>query len=84
MSTFDLAYPAKVVTEDDGCTVTFRDVPGAISSGDTKEGALHEARDALALILEDMLEDGEQIPVPSHPRRGEKLVVVPLKPIREK
>lgn len=73
----NLVYPAKLVKAADGCTVTFRDVPGAISSGDSPLQALDEARDALALVIEDILEEGEAIPLPSKARRGEHLVAVP-------
>ena len=73
----NFAYPARVQHDSDGYTVAFRDVPGAITCGDSREQALEEAGDALALIIEDLLEDGEPLPVPSNPRRGEQLVAVP-------
>jgi antitoxin HicB len=73
----NLVYPARLVTAADGCTVTFRDVPGAIACGDSPLKALDEARDALALVIEDILEEGEPIPLPSKARRGEHLVAVP-------
>lgn len=73
----NLVYPAKLAMAADGCTVTFRDVPGAIACGDSPLQALDEARDALALVIEDILEEGEVIPLPSKPRRGEHLVSVP-------
>lgn len=74
---FNLCYPATIRQAKDGFTVTFRDVPGAISEGDTPTQALEEARDALALVLEDILEDGDELPQPSKARKGEHLVAVP-------
>lgn len=72
-----LVYPARLQRGPDGYTVTFRDVPGAITCGETPEEALRESADALALILEDILDDGEALPLASAPRRGEKGVTVP-------
>lgn len=72
-----LVYPAKLHRGFDGYTVTFRDVPGAIACGVTADEALWESADALALILEDILDEGEELPVASARRCGEKGVVVP-------
>lgn len=74
---YNLCYPATLEHAEDGYTVTFRDVPGAISAGDTPLQALDEARDALALILDDILEEGDALPEPSQARKGEHLVSVP-------
>lgn len=48
-----------------GFTVTFPDVPGAISEGEDFEEAWRNARDALELILEAHVEDGQSLPRPS-------------------
>jgi predicted RNase H-like HicB family nuclease len=45
--------------------VTFVDLPGCTSSGDTLVDALRMAQEALALHLGAMLEDGDHIPAPS-------------------
>lgn len=45
-----------------GFTVTFPDVPGAISEGDTFDEAWFNAREALELILEAHVEAGEPLP----------------------
>jgi predicted RNase H-like HicB family nuclease len=42
--------------------VDFPDFPGCISAGKTLDEALHGAREALALHLKGMIEDGERIP----------------------
>ena len=44
--------------------VTFPDLPGCTSGGDTFEEAREMAREALALHLEGMAADGEYIPPP--------------------
>ncbi len=50
---------------DSAFGVDFPDFPGCISSGATLDEALRDARDALALHVKGMLEDGDQIPAPS-------------------
>lgn len=50
------------------CSVTFPDLPGLISGpgpGATFEEALDVAREGLALHLEGMIEDGDEIPEPT-------------------
>lgn len=45
--------------------VNFPDLPGCITAGKDLDEALAFAREALALYLEDMVADGEKIPMPS-------------------
>lgn len=46
-------------------TITFPDLPGAISQGDDLEDAMYMAGDVLEGFLLIMIEDGETIPEPS-------------------
>jgi predicted RNase H-like HicB family nuclease len=48
-----------------GYTVTFPDVPGAISEGEDFTEAWRNAREALELILEARVEAGEALPPPN-------------------
>jgi predicted RNase H-like HicB family nuclease len=48
----------------DGFGVTVLDLPGVFSAGDSFEEALAQARDALALHIECLLEDGVAVPAP--------------------
>ena len=41
------------------------DLPGCASTGDTREEVLPNIREAIALHLEGMREDGDPIPAPS-------------------
>jgi predicted RNase H-like HicB family nuclease len=50
-----------------GYTVSFPDLPGCITEGDSIEEALHMAKEALELFLYNMEEDEEVIPSPSSP-----------------
>lgn len=53
--------------ENKGYVVTFPDLPGCITEGDTIAEALHMAKDALELHLYGMEEDGDAVPAPSAP-----------------
>ena len=71
------AYPAKLTAEaDDGFTVTFRDVPEAITEGDSRDEALMRAEDALESALAMYIAAKEALPKASAAKRGE--VMVPL------
>ena len=72
------AYPARLLPDDDagGFTVTFRDVPEAITEADTREDALLHAEDALESALAMYVAANEPLPVPSAVEAGE--VMVPL------
>jgi predicted RNase H-like HicB family nuclease len=61
-------YDFKVILEPDetgGYVVTCHSLAGCYSQGDTVEEALANIREAIELCLEDMREQGEQIPDPS-------------------
>lgn len=73
-------YPAKLTPDrkDGGYVVSFRDLPEAITQGDSVEEALTEAEGALQAALEGRIEDGMEIPAPSTPKRGERSVATPV------
>jgi antitoxin HicB len=69
------AYPAALIPDDaGGFTVTFRDVPEAITEGDTRDEALMHAEDALESALAMYIAAHEPLPKPSQPRAGEAMV----------
>ncbi len=71
------AYPAALTPDPDGgFTVTFRDVPEAITEGDSREEAVLRAEDALESALAMYIAAKEPLPSPSKPEAGE--VMVPL------
>jgi antitoxin HicB len=58
------AYPAMLIPDPDGgFTVTFRDVPEAITEGDNREEALLRAEDALESALAMYVAADEPLPV---------------------
>jgi antitoxin HicB len=69
------AYPAALTADPDGgFTVTFRDVPEAITEGDSREEALLRAEDALESALAMYIGAKEPLPVSSDPKGDEEMV----------
>lgn len=58
-------FPARIFVDADGVSVDFPDLPGCLTCGDTEEEALKSAKEALALHLYGMEQDGDPIPEPS-------------------
>jgi antitoxin HicB len=65
MTQIAYAYPIDLTRDDDGVTVTFPDVPEAITGAATEAGALSLAHDCLATALSGRITDGEAVPRPS-------------------
>jgi len=72
-----MLYPAKLAPEDGGFVVTFRDIPEAVTQGDTREEAISMAADALATAMDFYFEDRRPVPAPSEVRRGEVGIALP-------
>ena len=74
-----MKYPAKFRHDkvDGGYVVTFRDIPEAITQGDTLEEAIEMAEDALLTSMDFYFEDKRPVPMPSRPKRGERLIELP-------
>lgn len=71
-------YPAHFdPAPEGGYTVTFRDIPEAVTQGDTMDEARDRARDALVTAMDFYFEDGQAVPAPSAPQEGEQLVTLP-------
>lgn len=72
-------YPITLTADaDGGYVVTCRDVPEAITQGETIEDAIGEAEGALEAAIEMRMEDGMDIPLPSTRKRGEHLASLPI------
>ncbi|WP_310633735.1 type II toxin-antitoxin system HicB family antitoxin [Paraburkholderia sp.] len=73
-----LRYPARFEpAEEGGFVVTFRDVPEAITQGDSIEEARSMAADALLTAMDFYFEDKRPVAAPSKARKGEELVSLP-------
>jgi predicted RNase H-like HicB family nuclease len=62
-------YPAIFNYANDGISVDFPDLPGCLTCGDTTEEALSMAKEAMALHLYGMEQDGDPIPDPTDVRQ---------------
>ncbi|HBC95495.1 MAG TPA: pilus assembly protein HicB [Clostridium sp.] len=58
-------YPAIITQYKNNIGITFPDLPGCVSDANSMEEAVKNAREALALHLFGMEEDGFEIPKPS-------------------
>ncbi len=73
-----LRYPVKLTRDDDGSIlVTAPDLPEVTTFGEDVEDALLRAGDAIATALQGRIGDRRDIPAPSAPRRGQRLVALP-------
>jgi antitoxin HicB len=72
-------YAVKLAPDkhDGGYVVTCRDLPEAITQGESVEDALSEAADALEEAIAARIDDDRDIPMPTAIKRGEKAVSVP-------
>lgn len=76
-------YPCNLTPdyeEGRGFVVTFPDVPEAITGADTEEESVFLAEDALVAALSAYVQFGKEIPAPSSPIDGQRLVAVPPVP----
>lgn len=61
-------YPAIFEAEaDGGYSISFPDLPGCFSEGDTIEEALEMAKDAMGIYLSELESDGQDFPAASNP-----------------
>jgi predicted RNase H-like HicB family nuclease len=58
-------YPAVFDYADDGISIEFPDLPGCLPCANTTEEAVHNAKEAAALHLYSMEQDGDAIPEPT-------------------
>jgi antitoxin HicB len=77
MRQFTYAMKLTPDKDDGGYVVTCRDLPEAITQGETVEKALSEAADCLEEAIAARIDDGRDIPSPSVSKRGEWMVSVP-------
>src|ERR1700692_3190796 len=75
-----LAYPVTLTPDkkDGGYVVTFRDIPEAITQGETVEEALAMAAEALESAMDFYFEEKRTVPMPSPAKRRQPMVELPL------
>jgi antitoxin HicB len=72
-----IAYPVRIRRDEDTWLVTSRDYPELATFGVTKSEALRHAVNAFREAIAARFAYRENLPLPSKPRRGELLVVLP-------
>ena len=72
------AYPCVLASDEDGISVSFPDIPEALTCGIDRPDALAQAADALVAALSAYVYAREEIPVPSPAIEGQELISVPL------
>ena len=77
MRPFTYAVKLAPDKQEGGYVVTCRDLPEAITQGETLEEALAEAADALEEAVAGRISDVRDIPMPTGAKRGERMVSVP-------
>ena len=70
----EFVYPATIEEEEGFFTVSFRDLPFALTDGESYDEAMEEAVDCLGEALASCILDNEDIPEPSKAEVGEVLV----------
>ena len=77
---FTATYPASFLPEEGGrgYHVRFPDLPEALTGGDDLQDTLAQAEDCLAEAIAGRIACGDGIPPPSNPRRGQRVIGVPL------
>jgi len=77
--TRSLAYPATLIPDRKagGFTVTFPDLPEAITQGEDRLDALDQAADCLEEAIAGRIRRGDEIPVASTTRPSQAVVPVP-------
>ena len=69
-------YTAALEPHNDGTgryDVTFPDLPGCVSQGDSLEDAVRMGKEALSLHVSAMLADGDKLPTPSTLEEARKM-----------
>ena len=73
------SFPARFNPDDDGgFVVTFRDLPEAITQGDTEQQASIEAADCLEEAIAARIDEQLNIPIPSSAQINEHIVILPI------
>lgn len=71
------SYGVSIARDGADCVVSVRDLPEVVTSGSSLQEALDLATDAVEVIVEGRMDDGEDLPRPSPVETGEHAVALP-------
>lgn len=76
---FNYPFELRPLTTDEGggWLISFPDLPGCLSDGETPEEAMANGKDALAAWLQAVREAGREVPGPREPASGKFMTRVP-------
>jgi antitoxin HicB len=77
MGNIDWTYGVHISREGRDFVVSVRDLPEVVTAGESLEEALDNAADAIDVIMQMRIEDGEDLPPPTPIRKGEHAVSPP-------
>ena len=73
-----MRYPLTLRPDRNGMIIAQAvDAPGALTIGRDKSDAVAQADDALLTLFAHLVSEGEPVPQPSRPRRGQAFAVLP-------
>jgi len=73
-----MRYPLTLTPDQNGTIIAqVVDAPGALTVGRDEADAVAQAVDALVTLLSYLMAEGEAIPSPSRPKRGQACAVLP-------
>ena len=71
------SYPARFTREGKAIVVAVPDIPEAITNGYSEAEAIEFAVDAIEVVLAEYIRLGREIPRPSKPKPGMKIITLP-------
>jgi antitoxin HicB len=73
-----MRYPVIIHKEKEGgCWLSFPDVEGTYTNGTSEADAMSHALDALETMFDYFFEEQLPVPLPSAPKRGQRLLEIP-------
>jgi antitoxin HicB len=73
-----MRYPLTLRPDQNGTIIAQAvDAPGALTVGRNESDAIAQANDALMTLFAHLISEGEPIPTPSRPKRGQACAVLP-------
>jgi len=76
---FSFLYPTRLRRSRGRVLVSFRDMPEALTEGDSRRDALAAAEDCLEEAVAGRIRRGDVVPPPSAPLTGEVIVALPTR-----
>lgn len=73
-----MKYALRIEPDGDGFLAKFRDIPEALTGGDTYEETIELAQDALISAMDFYFEDKRKVPAPTALQDGEVAIDLPM------